>query len=80
MPKIIHSPADIVKGKLYKTVKPQYRDNILYLGCAYHNILKPDKFLVIVMDETGDNYIGSIVVPPDINHDSLWTEGFEELE
>lgn len=77
MEKIIHNPKDIVVGKLYKTVRKEYRDIVLYLGGINHSSY--EKFLIIVMDDSC-NLIGRTVIHDCIKPVGLWVEGFEEQD
>ncbi len=79
MEKIIHTPEDIVVGKLYKSVSPAYKNNTIYLG-GYNNDTH-EKFLIVVVDDNYDGYyVGKTVVKPDITGHTLWALGFEEQD
>jgi hypothetical protein len=71
---IIHTPADIKIGKLYKPLFKQYKDNTIYLGCGQPG---EEKFLVVVVDDANDGYFVGRKVRYD-NPSSLWNAGFEE--
>ncbi len=77
MEKIIHNPEDIVVGKLYKTVRKEYRDSVLYLGVSHHT--SQEKFLVIVLDDAC-GLVGRMVVLPNKEVNNLWNDGFIEQD
>jgi len=70
----IHNSSDIKVGKLYKTLEPRYNKTVLYLGCI--NGDTHEKFLVVVVFDEDDYYIGRTV----IRNSNYWNLGFEEQD
>lgn len=78
MKTIIHKPEDIVVGKLYRTVSKAYRETNIYLGGFNNDTHK--KFLIIVVDDIRQFYVGKTVVKPNPDYMGLWEAGFEEQD
>ncbi len=79
MEKIIHTPEDIVVGKLYKSVSPRFKNNTIYLG-GYNNDTHEKFLIIVVYDHNPEYYVGKTVVKPDNTQSSLWILGFEEQD
>jgi len=77
MEKIIHTPNEIVVGKLYKVKSKAYHDHVLYLGAIHHTSI--EKFLIIVIDDAC-GLIGNTVIPPNDSPTNFWTLGFIEQD
>lgn len=78
MAKIIHEPSEIKKGKLYKSLRKEFYDTVLYLGCVDTDTYKQS--LVIVMDDIYNAIGHTVSISKLYNPDSIWAVGFEEQD
>lgn len=77
MQKIIHTPSEIIKGRIYISADPDITDEIIYLGFRDGDANKMG--LVIVSTPYVSRYsIGGVVTrDPDA---AIWGKGFVEKE